>query len=714
LPRHSDSEGGSLGVEHLTSYWEIFLCYNNSMNKILKYILFLVTLTPLFIDKLVFIPFISAKNFFFRTIICLISILIIYGFIFMNKFRNEIIGKIKIFFKNQLFRSILIFVLLVEVSTIFAFDKYTAFWGTLERGEGMVVMIYSFALLVYLLFFFEKKDWLSFFKISLFVSIVVLLKEFYQFFVLGLGRPESFLGNPTFLAGYLIFSLMFSAILFSEENKKIWKYFSIVTLILSVLGIFIAETRGTILGLAVGVFFVLIYSIIKGKHINYKKLNLRKVSIIILLLSIVFSGVFIVTRKSEIWQKVPGLSRVAVISLKDSTTSTRLLTQKISLQASNPKDNGLKNFLIGYGQDNFSYAYGKYFNPVQFEDEMKWFDRSHNKFLDILVMNGIFGFLAYLSIFVLCFIYLFKKKDFTYTTAGLLFGFTAYLTHLFFVFDQPTTYIMLFASLAFIIYINSDNSKFDIFLKIKNSKKEVFGIILLFIITISSIFIYFRNDLIAYLQMRKFSSLVETGNAAIVWKNIDSVFYPFTVSRSNIIIELFNITKNKFDKNDNDIIRLSEVATLWGGEYLNKNPKDLRFLFYFANDCIYKGRKLNNLDLLKKGETYLRKSINFAPNRPEFNYSLAINLFYQNKFDEAFFYLEKAFDLSPEYYIKNKDNSKIMYYFYIKYFFERKDLNNLEKIFYRIKENNSTESMTLGKIIDYIKKTKTWPSVRFE
>lgn len=683
------------------------------MSKIIKTFLFLVALVPLFIDNLVFIPTISAKNLFFRTIICILSILVIYGFIFISKFRGEIIEKTRLFFKNPLFISIFSFILLVGVSTIFALDKYTAFWGTLERGEGLAMMIYSFLFFIFSLFFFAKKDWITFFKLNLFVSLIVLVKEFLQFFG-GAVRPGSFFDNPTFLAGYLIFSIMFSIILFAEEKKIFWKYISIITFVLSIIGIFIAETRGTILGLVVGAFIFLVYAIIKGKNINYKKFNLRTISIIILSIIIAFSVIFIVTRKNEIWQKVPGLSRVAVISLDDSSTSTRLITQKISLQASNPKENGLKNFLIGYGEDNFSYAYGKYFNPAQFEDEMKWFDRSHNKFLDVLVMNGIFGLIAYLSIFVICFIYIWKKKDFSLWRAGLLFGITTYLVHLFFVFDQPTTYIMLFATLSFVIYMNSENSKTKEFISRDKSKNYVLGVILLFIFTISSAFVYFKNDLTAYIQMRKFSSLLKTGNAAIVLENIDSVFTPFTVAQSNMRIELFDITQEEFNKNNKYILKLSEVATLKGDEYIDKNPADFRFLFYFANDCIYKGKKLNDLDLLKKGENYLRRLINFAPNRPEFNYSLAINLFYTKNFDEAFFYLEKSFDLSHEYYVKNKKSAEYLYSFYIKYFFEKKDKENLVRVFNRIKEDNSIESITLGKILDYIENNKKWPVVKFQ
>lgn len=683
------------------------------MNKLIQSLLFLVALTPLFVDNLVFYPHTSPKSIFFRTIIVLVSILFIIGFIFINKYIHGVIYKIKTFSKDPLIISILIFILFVGISTIFALDKYTAFWGTLERGEGLVVMIYSFSFLIFSLFFFVKKDWITFFKLNLFVSLIVLVKEFLQFFG-GAVRPESFFGNPTFLAGYLIFSIMFSIILFAEEKKRFWKYISIITFILSIIGIFIAETRGTILGLVVGAFIFLVYAIIKGNNVNYKKFNLRTISLIILSIIIAFSVIFIVTRKSEIWQKVPGLSRVAVISLDDSSTSTRLITQKISLQASNPKENGLKNFLIGYGQDNFSYAYGKYFNPAQFEDEMKWFDRSHNKFLDVLVMNGIFCLIAYLSIFVICFIYIWKKKDFSLWRAGLLFGITTYLVHLFFVFDQPTTYIMLFATLSFVIYMNSENSKIKEFIIKNNSKNYILGVILLFIFTISSVFVYLKNDLTAYIQMRKFTSLLQTHNLSFIFRDVDSVLSPFTVAQSNIRRVLFSITNNNFDKENKEILKFSDKAILKGEEYLEKNPSDLLFLVYLAKDYTDKGRKSKDIRLLEGGELCFKKALEIVPNRPDFNYGVAINLFHQKRYSESFIYLDEAFSSSPEYYIKNKETAEDFYVFYFKYFLQEKDLKNMIKSANRLQENNYSNSDDLAKIIDYIEKNNTWPRINFE
>ena len=202
-----------------------------------------------------------------------------------------------------------------------------------------IIFFFSFFLLSLLVFY--KKDWLWFFKLSLFVSFILLFGEFIEFFF-GAKLSDFFIGNTTFLAGYLLFSILCSFLVFEESENKFFRYFSILIFILSILGIFITQNRGTIVGLVVSFLVLLIYGIFKGKNISYKKFNFRRISGVLLCCIFIFSAVFISTKSNGIWQKVPGLSRIAAISSEDDTTQTRLIMGKLSLQAVNPVQNGLK------------------------------------------------------------------------------------------------------------------------------------------------------------------------------------------------------------------------------------------------------------------------------------------------------------------------------------------------------------------------------------
>src|ERR1035437_8392967 len=179
------------------------------MNKVIKICLWVLAFIPLVVDNTIFTP--ANGNFFLRLVLVLASILFLIQFFSSQQFRNKITEKIKPVIKNPLVIAISSFIFISIISTIFAVDKYSAFWGNTERVEGLVGLIYFFSFFVSSLLIFEKKDWLWFFKLSLFVSSALLIKEFIEFFS-GQGRPNSFIGNPAFLAGYLLFS-RFSAII---------------------------------------------------------------------------------------------------------------------------------------------------------------------------------------------------------------------------------------------------------------------------------------------------------------------------------------------------------------------------------------------------------------------------------------------------------------------------------------------------------------------
>src|SRR3989339_837436 len=162
--------------------------------------LWLLAFTPLVVDNSVFFPHISGKNLFLE--ICLISAgtLFIVNFIYSQSFRTEITQKITKLFRHPLFISIFAFIFIFIISTVFAVDKYGAFWGNIERAEGLAGTMFFFFFFVLSLLVFEKKDWLLFFKLSLFTTVILVLGAFVEFFK-GETRPGSLTGNPTFLAG---------------------------------------------------------------------------------------------------------------------------------------------------------------------------------------------------------------------------------------------------------------------------------------------------------------------------------------------------------------------------------------------------------------------------------------------------------------------------------------------------------------------------------
>ncbi len=695
----------------------------------------MLAFVPLIVDWSVFYPETSGKNLLIESCLVLAGILITVNFLISKSFRVEITEKVLRYRKHPLVIAILAFIFVFIVSTIFSVDKYAAFWGEISRAEGLSGMMFFFVFFVFSLLSFEKKDWLWFFRLSLFVTIILLPKEFVEFFYNNISRPGSYIGNPTFLAGYLLFSITSCLIIISDKietfgHKKvitaIFKTFSgvisLIIIVLSTLGIFITETRGAIFGLGLGIIVVLIYSIIKGKDISYKRINLRVISLILLCFGIIFSGVFVLTRKNEVWQKVPGLSRVAMIGggdLEDSSLAVRLFLYKSSLQSINPTQNGWGKLLVGWGPDNFIIADGKYYYGEQYKYENRWYDRTHNKLLDVLVMNGVFGLLAYLAVWFVFFWSILRRKIFSLLDIGLLFLGTAFFAHLMFVFDQISTSIPFFAILAFVTYLTAktppeEPKKPKIGSEIKG-KSEILASTFLVILTVFLAFVYFKSTLPGYIQMRDYTHFIKNTQTISFESKIDSVFSPFTLAQTNIRRNFLEVVADIYVKNPNELNGiLLKKAINKAEEYIQMRPLDFGFLTTLADIYNHKGNLLRNMEALKKGEGYFRKVLEFSPNRPDVNRGLGLNLYYQERYADSFESFERAFDLSPSYF--NQDNVIVegIYTKFIQYFYLQKDKENFIKTADRLRANNYANMAPLDQIIQYLNSSGTWPKVDFK
>jgi hypothetical protein len=89
-------------------------------------------------------------------------------------------------------------------------------------------------------------------------------------------------------------------------------------------------------------------------------------------------------------------------------------------------------------------------------------------------------------------------------------------------------------------------------------------------------------------------------------------------------------------------------------------------------------------------------------------------LYNQERYAESFVLFEKIFDSNLNYFDKDKKIVEITYGNFIKYFYEQKDKVNFIKVANRLKENNYSDSASLGKILDYLEKNGAWPRVNFE
>ncbi len=440
------------------------------MKKVIAWVLILSAITPFIFAPNLITYAIGGKVVFLRTLafafLALITCVVLFG---KKDSQAGILSKISESFRKPLFLAVVANILLLSLSTIFAYDKISAFFGEPFRAEGFLTIFAIVVIGLGMAIVFEKKDWRKYFIFTWLASLVIFgfeIKEVLQ----GAVRPDSLLGNPIFLATYFLFSLFSAGYVYylgRKEKKSIFIYAGIISVVLFLIGIFLTNTRGTILALVFAVLVSLILAIIYGKNTALGKKSLRFWSLLALVAIVLFSGIFFGTRKADFWQKIPGFDRLATTSLSEGTAASRIKFTQTAVKGFFA-DSNAKSLMLGYGWDNYVYFFQDHYNPEIYRFEDKLSDRAHNKLVDVLVMTGILGLLSYLAIWFYLFRGSLKIMKRELPIGLLLFFFlTAFFVNNLFAFDVAVSYLALYSVIAFVIFKNynsheaSENKNFN-------------------------------------------------------------------------------------------------------------------------------------------------------------------------------------------------------------------------------------------------------------
>ena len=425
------------------------------MKKTLTWLLLAVGLMPLAYTGGDLFAFVSGKTLYMRGVMFMACAVFAYLLAASVSYRSEMRTKLSAFWKSPIAKMVAVSFLVLAVSTVTAFDRHIAFLGNVERGEGFV------GLFVFMLFFllsylvFEKKDWLNFFWVTLASGTVLFIGELVQ---VGEGavRPGSITGNPIFLAAYFLF-VMYAAYVIYRTGKKEgngWPVFAgIAAIAMSIVGIFITQSRGVIGGMAIGLVLAVAYLAFHMRKGNPTERKVAKVAGITLGVLFAFGLLLFATRHDAVWQDIPGLNRVAGFTTSDASTQARLINFDIAVHSVSPKNEPIKRTLLGWGWDNYTYAWQKYYIPSIYAYDVGVFDRAHDKLLDMLVMNGALGLLSYLALwfFFVRGIFQLGKRDRFLAAAGIFFAAAFFIQNLS-AFDSVVSYLAIYAAFAYIAY----------------------------------------------------------------------------------------------------------------------------------------------------------------------------------------------------------------------------------------------------------------------
>ncbi len=303
-----------------------------------------------------------------------------------------------VFRKRSVKIAMLVFIVMIFLSTAFSIAPELSFWGSYYRLQGAHSFAYYFLFFLLLVMnFHSKEQWdrafrsifVGFFFVLLFAVLQKLGLDFTGFDLeeVSLGRVFSSFGQTNYLAAYILL-ISFPLLSYVFLNKKKWPL--IALLILGFIVLSFTGSRAAMLGLFVGIVF---YLILGSVFLWGKKWLLLAAAVFLLpLMSVFYANYFHLENDSL-------MGRLVVNEYNMRSIDSRLLVWKSSLEMI--KDLGF----TGNGLETFSLALGPYMSPSVFEFERlnTLPDRAHNSFLQLFSDFGIVGPVFYLFVFIYIF-----------------------------------------------------------------------------------------------------------------------------------------------------------------------------------------------------------------------------------------------------------------------------------------------------------------------
>ncbi len=630
--------------------------------------LFAIPFFPIVVANSYFFPFITGKAFFFRILVEVAFA----GWLILAAIDAKYRPKI-----NSLTIAVTIFTTIALVADLLGMNPIRSIVSNFERMEGWLMIFHLWMFFMAITHTFGrgeegKRMWFRWLNLSLVVSFYVACWGALQWagksaIDQGGARPDSTLGNAAYLAIYMLINSGIAAYLFistqiarkASTTKEQATAFIVKEWIYAVIAIFFGAilfstaTRGAIIGYFGGILLALaLYTIFGGskeyQHDSSKHIlstnTWRAISGGIIILVILTGFTVWSNRNSSFVKNNPTLTRMTSISLSEFKTEGRSYIWPMALKGF------IQRPVLGWGQENFNYIFNTNYNAHMWSQD-QWFDRAHSVYLDWLVASGLVGLLAYLSLYVLFLVFIWKSKvsiSIKSILTGLLAG---YAVNNIFVFDNLASYVPFFALLGLAVMIRSLNTKESenktLCGSISISNDAVEYVVAPIVLVLLLAGIYFWNvrpiqantGLITALQQCQQGGSPDSN----LFKNIlDMNVY---MANQEIREQLFSCTAQVLSSQQIPGPTKQAFFSVTGqaiDDQIAATPKDAR-IYTLA------GSFLTSVNQFERAIPILETAHTLSPAKQSIDFDLASGYMNTNKSDKALELLKQAYDSAPEY-----------------------------------------------------------------
>lgn len=442
-----------------------------SLSSTARFFLGAALVSVAFVFPPLFFPFSTSKVVVFRLFVELAALFFLFDVARSPKDRYG--SAAESMRRSPIVWAITAFVLVFLLAGAFGINPHVSWWSDFERGEGGWMMVHFYLFFILLLFLADTEArWLRFFKVALaaalasvgYVAAIWLDPHGLAPFVAGDGRFGGSFGNPTYLAGYLLFAFFYLGYLWACSRAQAQAgacarartALFVVLFLVFAASLFATGTRGAFAGFGAGVAAFLLCAIFSQAG------AVRRWAVAALAAAVIAGGGMVFFRNSRVVKQLPA-SRLFDIAASDQSLATRVWAWHAAWQGF------LARPVLGWGPENFLAVFDRYFDTRYFlgsgVPSQTWFDRAHNVVFDYLAETGILGFLSYGSIFAAFYVMLFRsgsplppspapeKKRFSPERALLIGMPIAYLVNGMAFFDAFPVYLNLFFFFAFAAFL---------------------------------------------------------------------------------------------------------------------------------------------------------------------------------------------------------------------------------------------------------------------
>jgi O-antigen ligase/tetratricopeptide (TPR) repeat protein len=619
----------------------------------LRLIVVTVPFLSLIISRSMLFPYITGRNFAFRILIEIGLVLWVGLIALKREYRPSF---------SPLLIALSVFLVVIGLADLLGVNPLNSFWSRYERMEGYLILLHLVGYFLILTSVIRtKRDWKILFNffvgVGVIVSIYGVLQRMGYLTALqgGRFRVDGTIGNPTYLAAYLMFMIAFGVYFLGIVRARWGKiiYGVITAFLLTTL--YFTASRGPVIGIVASLIVAALLLLLFSPKQDPMTSRRRIIGGSVLALIVVLPLAFWLLRDTSLIKSSPTLSRFASISLEEKTTRSRFMIWRMSWEGFKERP------VLGWGQENYIEVFSKYYNPKLFDQE-PWFDRSHNIVFDWLINGGILGFLSYVSIFGAAFYMIgvsVKKKNLSFFEGILISALlTGYFIQNLFVFDNFNTYTLFFTVLGFIHASRGwsvqgasiENSSPGEYRKKVGVSLALTGATALIMAgAIYAVNIRPMGEAVAVIDALRLLStpgatvekILEAFEKALSYRTAgdNEVREQFGRLAINLVDnqQVPSSSKQKFIET-----ALQEIET-----QVSDYPNDIKARLLLGN--FYNKLAAYNPSYREKAIGHIRVALDLSPNRQQVYFSLADTALAVDDYEKALEYLENALALEPHY-----------------------------------------------------------------